>query len=140
MTATATAPTTSGTAPGRPSTTRVTVLTGRRMTDLVLPSAAPIESYVDETVAVLGEILTDTPADVLGGFDFRAQGVWSFARPGAPPIKLTDSLDDAGVVDGSREREQAHGKDGYREEREHAHVCPHRLQRHPLEQRPADRA
>ncbi|BBY74402.1 type VII secretion integral membrane protein EccD [Mycolicibacterium parafortuitum] len=101
MTATATAPTTSGTAPGRPSTTRVTVLTGRRMTDLVLPSAAPIESYVDETVAVLGEILTDTPADVLGGFDFRAQGVWSFARPGAPPIKLTDSLDDAGVVDGS---------------------------------------
>lgn len=71
------------------------------MTDLVLPSAAPIESYVDETVSVLGDILSDTPPDVLGGFDFKAQGVWSFARPGAPPIKLTDSLDDAGVVDGS---------------------------------------
>ena len=37
----------------------------------------------------------------MAGFDFKAQGVWSFARPGAPPIRLTDSLDDAGVVDGS---------------------------------------
>ena len=46
-------------------------------------------------------MLEDTPADVLAGFDFKAQGVWSFARPGAPPIKLTESLDDAGVVDGS---------------------------------------
>ncbi len=71
------------------------------MTDLVLPSAAPIESYADETVSVLAEILADAPADVLAGFDFKAQGVWSFARPGAPPIRLTDSLDDAGVVDGS---------------------------------------
>lgn len=71
------------------------------MTDLVLPSAAPIETYVDETVSVLGDILADTPADVLAGFDFKAQGVWAFARPGAPPIKLSDSLDDAGVVDGS---------------------------------------
>ena len=71
------------------------------MTDLVLPSAAPIESYVDETVSVLAEILDDTPPDVLAGFDFNAQGVWSFARPGAPPMKLTESLDEAGVVDGS---------------------------------------
>lgn len=71
------------------------------MTDLVLPSAAPIETYVDETVSVLADILEDTPADVLAGFDFKAQGVWSFARPGAPPIKLTESLDEAGVVDGS---------------------------------------
>ncbi len=101
MTATVAPPTSSGTAPGRPSTTRVTILTGRRMTDLVLPSAAPIETYVDETVSVLADILADTPQDVLAGFDFKTQGVWSFARPGAPPIKLTDSLDDAGVVDGS---------------------------------------
>lgn len=71
------------------------------MTDLVLPSAVPIETYIDETVSVLADILADTPADVLAGFDFKAQGVWSFARPGAPPIRLTDSLDDAGVVDGS---------------------------------------
>ena len=71
------------------------------MTDLVLPSAAPVETYVDETVSVLADILEDTPADVLAGFDFKAQGVWSFARPGAPPIKLSESLDDAGVVDGS---------------------------------------
>lgn len=71
------------------------------MTDLVLPSAAPIETYADETVSVLADILEDTPADVLAGFDFKAQGVWSFARPGAPPIKLSESLDDAGVVDGS---------------------------------------
>ncbi|MGE0218537.1 type VII secretion integral membrane protein EccD [Mycolicibacterium sp.] len=101
MTATAAPPTSSGVSPGRPSTTRVTILTGRRMTDLVLPSAAPIETYVDETVSVLADILSETPADVLAGFDFKAQGVWSFARPGAPPIRLTDSLDDAGVVDGS---------------------------------------
>ncbi|WNG87835.1 type VII secretion integral membrane protein EccD [Mycobacterium sp. ITM-2016-00317] len=101
MTATVAPATSSGTAPGRPSTTRVTILTGRRMTDLVLPSAAPIETYVDESVSVLADILADTPQDVLAGFDFKAQGVWSFARPGAPPIKLTDSLDDAGVVDGS---------------------------------------
>ncbi|MCK0176052.1 type VII secretion integral membrane protein EccD [Mycolicibacterium sp. F2034L] len=87
--------------PGRQATTRVTVLTGRRMTDLVLPAAAPIETYIDDTVAVLAEILEDTPKDVLAGFDFAAQGVWSFARPGAPPLRGGESLDDAGVVDGS---------------------------------------
>ena len=36
---------------------------------------------------MLAELLEDTPADVLAGFDFKAQGVWSFARPGAPPLK-----------------------------------------------------
>jgi type VII secretion integral membrane protein EccD len=71
------------------------------MTDLVLPSAAPIETYVDETVSVLADILEDTPPEMLAGFDFKSQGVWSFARPGAPPTKLSESLDDAGVVDGS---------------------------------------
>ena len=101
MTATAAPPPSSGVTPGRPATTRVTILTGRRMTDLVLPSAAPIETYVDETVSVLADILEDTPPEVLAGFDFKSQGVWSFARPGAPPIKLSESLDDAGVVDGS---------------------------------------
>jgi len=101
LTATAAPPSSSSVTPGRPATTRVTILTGRRMTDLVLPSAAPIESYVDETVNVLADILEDTPPELLAGFDFKAQGVWSFARPGAPPIKLTESLDDAGVVDGS---------------------------------------
>lgn len=87
--------------PGRPATTRVTILTGRRMTDLVLPAAAPVETYIDETVTVLGELLEDTPAEVLAGFDFKAQGEWAFARPGAPPLKAAESLDDAGVVDGS---------------------------------------
>ncbi|MEU0497111.1 type VII secretion integral membrane protein EccD [Mycobacterium sp. NPDC006124] len=101
MTATAAAPTSSGVTPGRPSTTRVTILTGRRMTDLVLPAAAPVESYIDETVTVLAEMLEDTPADVLAGFDFKAQGEWAFARPGAPPLKASESLDDAGVVDGA---------------------------------------
>lgn len=101
MTSTAAATSTSSVTPGRPSTTRVTILTGKRMTDLVLPAAAPIETYVDETVSVLGELLEDTPKDVLAGFDFSAQGVWTFARPGAPPLKLSESLDDAGVVDGS---------------------------------------
>ncbi|QZT55693.1 type VII secretion integral membrane protein EccD [Mycolicibacterium austroafricanum] len=101
MTATVAPPTSSNVTPGRPTTTRVTILTGRRMTDLVLPSAAPIETYVDETVSVLADILADTPENVLADFDFKAQGVWSFARPGAPPIKLTESLNDAGVVDGS---------------------------------------
>ncbi|MBS4728051.1 type VII secretion integral membrane protein EccD [Mycobacterium sp. SM1] len=88
-------------APGKPATTRVTILTGRRMTDLVLPSSTPIEVYIDETVAVLAELLEDTPPEVLAGFDFKAQGRWAFARPGAPPLKLDESLDDAGVVDGS---------------------------------------
>ncbi|MCB0950888.1 MAG: type VII secretion integral membrane protein EccD, partial [Mycobacterium sp.] len=71
------------------------------MTDLVLPASAPIETYVDETVAVLASILEGSSAEALAGFDFTAQGVWSFARPGAPPIKLTESLTDAGVVDGA---------------------------------------
>ena len=71
------------------------------MTDLVLPAAAPIETYIDETVSVLAELHEDTPKDVLAGFDFAAQGVWAFARPGAPPLKFNESLDDAGVVDGS---------------------------------------
>lgn len=101
MTTTAPAVGATGVTPGRPATTRVTILTGRRMTDLVLPAAAPIESYIDETVVVLGELLADAPADVLAGFDFKAQGVWAFARPGAPPVKASESLDDAGVVDGS---------------------------------------
>ncbi|MDX1889346.1 type VII secretion integral membrane protein EccD [Mycolicibacterium sp. 050158] len=101
MTTTAAAPSSSGVTPGRPSTTRVTILTGRRMTDLVLPAAAPVETYIDETVTVLGEMLEDTPADVLAGFDFKAQGEWAFARPGAPPLKASESLDDAGVVDGA---------------------------------------
>ena len=87
--------------PGRPSTTRVTILTGRRMTDLVLPASAPIDTYIDETVSVLAELLDEAPADVLAGFDFKAQGVWAFARPGAPPLKASESLDDAGVVDGA---------------------------------------
>lgn len=102
MTTTApSAPTSSSVTPGRPSTTRVTILTGRRMTDLVLPAAAPIETYIDDTVAVLAEILEDTPKEVLAGFDFGAQGVWAFARPGAPPLRASESLDEAGVVDGS---------------------------------------
>jgi type VII secretion integral membrane protein EccD len=101
LTATATAAPPSSVTPGRPSTTRVTILTGRRMTDLVLPASAPIETYIDETVSVLAELLEDTPKDVLAGFDFAAQGVWAFARPGAPPLKFSESLDDAGVVDGS---------------------------------------
>ncbi len=71
------------------------------MTDVVLPAAAPISAYIDETVAVLADLLDDTPADILAGFDFSAQGVWTFARPGAPPLRLDQSLDDAGVVDGS---------------------------------------
>ncbi|OBA61413.1 type VII secretion integral membrane protein EccD [Mycobacterium sp. 1100029.7] len=71
------------------------------MTDVVLPSSAPIESYIDDTVAVLAEILGETPADVLAGFDFAAQGAWTLARPGAPPLQADQSLDDAIVVDGS---------------------------------------
>jgi type VII secretion integral membrane protein EccD len=90
-----------GATPAKPTTTRITVLTGRRMTDLALPSLAPMETYIDETVAVLAELLEDTPADVLAGFDFSAQGVWALARPGSPPMKLDQSLDEAGVVDGS---------------------------------------
>lgn len=79
MTAPAAAPVT----PDHPPTTRVTILVGRLMTDLVLPSAVPMEDYVAETVAVLGELLADAPADALAGFDFAAQGTWAFARPGA---------------------------------------------------------
>lgn len=71
------------------------------MTDLVLPAAAPIETYIDETVAVLADLLDDAPADVLAGFDFKSQGVWAFTRPGSPPLKSSESLDDAGVVDGA---------------------------------------
>lgn len=89
------------TTPAKPATTRVTVLTGRRLTDVVLPSAAPIENYVDDTIAVLADLLADAPPDVLSGFDFSAQGSWTFARPGAPPLSAEQSLDDAGIVDGS---------------------------------------
>ncbi|WP_217348923.1 type VII secretion integral membrane protein EccD [Mycobacterium numidiamassiliense] len=88
-------------APAKPATTRVTILTGRRMTDVVLPSAAAIETYIDDTVAVLADIIGETTADVLAGFDFAAQGSWTFARPGAPPMQADLSLDDAVVVDGS---------------------------------------
>lgn len=100
--ATAAATAKPGTAtPAKPSTTRVTVLTGRRMTDLALPDAAPMRDYIEDTVAALGEMLEDTPKDVLAGFDFTAQGRWAFARPGLPPLKVDQSLNEAGVVDGS---------------------------------------
>lgn len=79
----------------------MTILTGRRMTDVVLPSSSPIETYIDDTVSVLAELLEDTPADVLADFDFSAQGAWTFARPGAPPLQPDKSLDEAVVVDGS---------------------------------------
>jgi type VII secretion integral membrane protein EccD len=97
----AAAPAAGAAAPAPPATTRVTILTGRRMTDVVLPSAAPIETYIDDTVAVLAELLGETPANVLAGFDFSAQGAWTFARPGAPPLQAEQSLDEAIVVDGS---------------------------------------
>ena len=84
-----------------PLTTRVTILTGRRMTDLVLPASAPVETYIDETVGVLADLLEDTPADILGGFDFKAQGTWSFARPGSPPLKRDQSLEELGIADGA---------------------------------------
>jgi type VII secretion integral membrane protein EccD len=95
------APAAAGPASAKPATTRVTILTGRRMTDVVLPPSAPIETYIDDTVTVLANLLEETPADVLAGFDFSAQGAWTFARPGAPPLKPDQSLDDAEVVDGS---------------------------------------
>jgi type VII secretion integral membrane protein EccD len=98
--AAAAAPTTA-TTPAKPATTRVTILTGKRLTDVVLPSSAPIETYVDDTVSVLANMLEDTSADVLAGFDFSAQGTWTFARPGAPPLQPDQSLDEAVVVDGS---------------------------------------
>lgn len=96
----AAAPAAAGSA-GKPLTTRVTILTGKRMTDLALPSAVPMDSYLDDTVATLADLLEDTPGDVLAGFDFSAQGVWAFARPGFPPLKTDQTLDEAGVVDGS---------------------------------------
>jgi len=79
----------------------VTILTGRRMTDVVLPSTVPIQTYIDDTVSVLAEVLEGTPADVFAGFDFSAQGAWTFTRPGAPPLNPDQSLDDAAIVDGS---------------------------------------
>ncbi len=88
-------------APVKLASTRVTILTGRRLTDVVLPSSAPIETYIDDTVAVIGELLEGAPVDVLSGFDASAQGAWTFARPGAPPLEPDQSLDDAAIVDGS---------------------------------------
>ncbi|MCX6481739.1 MAG: type VII secretion integral membrane protein EccD, partial [Mycobacterium sp.] len=61
-------------ASGQPATTRVTILTGRRLTDLVLPATATMDSYLDDTVAALAELSDDAPADVLAGFDFAEQG------------------------------------------------------------------
>ncbi len=71
------------------------------MTDLVLPAAAPIETYVDEVVSVLAEMLKDATSDVLAGFDVEAQGTWAFSRPGAPPLRPSESLNDSGIVDGT---------------------------------------
>jgi type VII secretion integral membrane protein EccD len=88
-------------ASSKPSATKVTILTGRRMTDLALPASAPIETYIDDTISALADLLEDTPTEILAGFDFSAQGVWTFARPGSAPLKPDQSLDDAGVVDGS---------------------------------------
>ena len=82
------------------ATTRTTILVGTRMIDMVLPSAAPIETYIDDAVSVLNEVLQDSP-DTQASVDLAAQGQWTFARPGAPPLRPDQSLDDAAVVDGS---------------------------------------
>ena len=81
MTSTATPTSAPSVTPGRPSTTRVTILTGRRMTDLVLPAAAPIETYIDETISVLAELLGDTPKDVLAGFESMGATVHEVVIP-----------------------------------------------------------
>ena len=57
------------------------------MTDLVLPASAPIETYIDETVSVLAELLEDTPKDVLAGF----------ARAGIDVDALASQLQDEGA-------------------------------------------
>jgi type VII secretion integral membrane protein EccD len=95
------APAAARVSPAQPATSRVTILTGARMTDVVLPASAPIETYIDDTVGVLADLLEGTPADALAGFNFSDQGTWTLARPGAPPLKPEQSLDDAGIVDGS---------------------------------------
>ncbi|MBO0677348.1 type VII secretion integral membrane protein EccD [Mycolicibacterium sp. S2-37] len=77
------------------------MLTGRRMTDLALPAAAPIRTYAGDVVAALAELFEDSPAELLDGFDFAAQGTWTFVRPGSVPLRPEQSLDEAGVVDGS---------------------------------------
>ncbi len=89
------------TAAATQTTTRTTILAGSRMVDMVLPSAMPIETYIDDSVAVLAEILQDAPVSDLAAIDLAAQGQWTFARPGAPPLKPDQSLDDATVVDGT---------------------------------------
>jgi type VII secretion integral membrane protein EccD len=87
--------------PPKPTTTRVVVLTGRRMTDLALPSTAPVRSYVGDVVTSLADLFEDGPADLLDGFDFTAQGAWTLVRPGSAPLRPEQSLDDAGIVDGT---------------------------------------
>ncbi len=88
-------------APTKPATTRVVILTGKRMTDLALPAAAPIRTFAGDVVAALAELFEDAPANLLDGFDFSAQGAWTFVRPGFAPLRPDQSLDSAGVVDGS---------------------------------------
>ena len=88
-------------APTTPATTRVVILTGKRMTDLALPAAVPIRTFAGDVVAALADLFEDSPADLLDGFDFSAQGSWTFVRPGSVPLRPDRSLDEAGVVDGS---------------------------------------
>ncbi len=93
-------PTAAGNAAARPATTRVTILTGRRMTNLVLPAAVPWKLILT-TPSRCSEVLEDTWL-MYSAASTLPRKACGRSLVGSPPLKLDQSLDDApGLVDGS---------------------------------------
>ncbi len=75
----------------------VSVVTGRKVTDLTVPADMPIKDWIDEAVSVLADRIHKGD-DI--GFEFETGGTWTLALMGAPPIERGETLDGADVVDG----------------------------------------
>ena len=68
---------------------RVTVVNGARRVDLALPSALPLSDVLPQ---LLGYCAPESPPD--------RPASWSLARLGGAPLRLADTLAEAGVTDG----------------------------------------
>lgn len=75
----------------------VSVVTGRKVTDITVPADMPIKEWIDEAVSVLSGRIHKGD-DI--GFEFDTDGTWTLALMGAPPIERGETLDGADVVDG----------------------------------------
>lgn len=98
MTATlATPPAAPGAAPSAEvARARVAVLVATHQVDVVIPTKFPVETFMDDLLAVLQEAIDDEELDFV-----PPTGQWSLARPGDSPIPRWRTLAEHNIDDGT---------------------------------------